>query len=886
MLGWFYTLLLRFYPAAFRRRFGAELTFAFENGLRSARRLGRLRALGYLLTTITDAIVNGARERRSNRWYSSRAPRDPLMATVIADLKFAFRLMIRNPRLSVLAILTLALGIGVSVSLYSVAHEALVRPLPFRDESRVVMMFEHEPHKGTIKGNVTPANFLDWRARSRSFERMGALRPFSATVIGTSGEAVRADGRLVLGEAFAALGLDPLLGRVFTEDDEQPGRNVVILGHSLWQQQFGADPAVIGRSILLEEKPFQVVGVLKPVLRVPGGPVGYDQFFLPWVLSPQLRQARMSHICDAVARLEPGVSIAAAQAEMATIAAGLAQEYPASNKDEGVLLVPLREQLVGDVKPALLILVAAVTLVLLIACVNVANLLLARATGRRQEMALRAALGAGRGRLFRQLLAESLLLGAAAGTIGLVIAYWCVESLRTILPADLGAAVNARLDPVIAVAAVSLCVLTAVLFGLAPAWYVLRGDTASSVRDGRNGGAPSAAARRVLVTVQVALAVVLLAGAGLLMRSFLQLMNVDPGFRSDHLLTLKIELPRSRYATPVQWQPFFERLRDDLRAIPGVVNAAGTSGLPLNENGGSVGFTAEGQPAAADNAAIFTIYRLVTPGYFDTVGIPVLEGRDFGSQDGVETAPVVVINQAFASRFWPGQSGVGKRVSFAKNPKPEDWATVVAVVGNTHHSSLTEPIDLQLYVPYAQEPNWSPPGQIVLRTSGEPTAIANAVRDRIRTIDPMVPIADVRTMDALVATSVATPRFHVVLLGALSLSALVLATIGIYGLLAFSVALRTREIGVRAALGASRSTIAGMIMGEGLRLTGAGIFIGLLASFFATRWLETLLFRVQPFDPLTFAGISLLLLLVALLACYLPARRAARVDPLVALRAD
>ncbi|MDQ3417282.1 MAG: ABC transporter permease, partial [Acidobacteriota bacterium] len=508
MLGRFYAILLLSYPASFRHRFGTELRFAFENGLRSARQHGRLRTVRYLFTAVSDVIVNGARERRSNRWYSSRAHRDPLMATFIADMTFAFRLMIRNPRLSTLAILTLALGIGVSVSLYSVAHEALVRPLPFRDEARVVMLFEHEPHKGTIKGNVTPANFLDWRARSKSFEQMGALRPFSGTVIASSGDAVRADGRRVLGEAFGAMGLDPLLGRVFTADDEQPGRNVVIISHRLWQQQFGSDPALVGRSIMLDEKPFQVVGVLKPILRVPGGPVGYDEIFVPWVLSPQLRQARMSHICDAVGRLKPGVSVASAQAEIATVAAGLAREYPQSNKDESVLLVPLREQLVGDVRPALLMLVGAVTLVLLIACVNVANLLLARATGRRQEMTLRAALGAGRGRLFRQLFAESLLLGMAAGAVGLMVAYWCVASLRTILPEDLGAAVDARLDPWTALAAVGVCVFTAVLFGLAPAWYILRGDTAAVVRDGRGGGAPSAAARRVLVTVQVALAVI------------------------------------------------------------------------------------------------------------------------------------------------------------------------------------------------------------------------------------------------------------------------------------------------------------------------------------------------------------------------------------------
>ena len=882
----FHALLLLLYPPGFRQRFGAELRFAFDAGWQQARGRGPLHAIRYLCTSAADAIASGARERRSNRWYSPRAERDPLMTTFLNDLKFGARLMLRNPRLSALAVCTLALGIGLSVSLYSIAHDALVRPLPFRDEAQVVMMFEFAPQKDAIKGNVAPANFLDWRARSTSFSHMGALRPFSGTVTAASGEAVRANGRRVLGEAFAALGLDPFLGRIFTPDDEQPGRNVIILSHRTWKQYFGEDPSLVGRSIMLDEQPHTVVGVLKPVLRVPGGPVNYDSIFVPWVLPPQLRQARMSHISEAVARVKPGVTVEQAQAEMATIAEGLAREHPQSNKGETVLLVPLREQLVGDLKPALLMLVGAVTLVLLIACVNVANLLLARAAGRRQEMTVRAALGAGRARLFRQLLAESLLLGVTAGAAGLLLAYWCVASLRGILPADLAAAVEARLDPGIALAALAVCVLTAVVFGLAPAWHVLRGNTAAAVREGRSGGTPSNVARRVLVTVQVALAVILLAGAGLLMRSFVRLMSVDPGFRSDHLLTLTVELPRTRYTGPEQWQPFFERLQSELRALPGVLNAAGVSGLPLNENGGSVGFKVEGQPPPPDNQSTYTIYRLVTPGYFETIGIPLLAGRDFSSQDGITSPQVVVVNQAFANRYWPGESALGKRVTFANTPGPEDWSTIIAVVGNTHHSSLTEAIDLQLYVPYTQEPNWFPPGQIVLRTAGEPTAIAAAVRDRIRAIDPMVPISDVRSMEELIATSVATPRFHLLLLGALSLSALLLATIGIYGLLAFSVALRTRELGVRSALGASRSAISGMILKEGLRLTSAGIAIGLLAAFLATRSLEALLFQVEPSDPLTFAGISVLLLAVAMLACYVPARRAAQVDPLVALRTD
>ena len=885
MLRRAYALLLHAYPAAFRERFRAELLFAFDTGWHEAKSRGLAGAIRFLSGSAGDAIVNGLRERRSNRWYSQRAERDAFMTTFLTDLRFGFRLMLRTPQLTAVAVCTLALGIGLSVALFSVAHDALVRPLPFRDESRVVMMYEHAPQKGTIRGNVAPANFLDWRAQSDAFSHMGALRPFSATVISRSGEAVRADGRRVLGDAFQALGLDPLIGRLFTPDDAQPGHNLILISHRFWQRHFAADPTIIGRSIIVDEQPHTVIGVLKPVLRVPGGPVGYDEVFVPWVLTAQQRQARMSHISEAVARVKPGITLQQAQADIARVAEGIARRYPQSNKDETVLLVPLRDVLVGDVRPALVVLVAAVSLVLLIACVNVANLLLARATTRRQEMSVRVALGAGRGRLLRQLFAESLLLATAAAALGLVVAAWCVSTLRVLLPTDLAAAIDARLDWQAAAVALVLCMTTAVASSLAPAWFVAKG-AAAAVREGRGSGRPTAVARRVLVTLQVAMAVVLLAGAGLPMRSFVRLTSVDPGFRADHLLTLTVELPKSRYAEPKQWQPFFERLTSELRAIPGVLGAAGVSGLPLNENGGSVGFFAEGQPPVPDNDSTYVIYRLVTPGYFGTIGIPMLGGRDFSAQDRPDGARVVIVNETLAARYWPGQNAIGKRIAFTSMPKADDWSTIVGVVGDTHHSSLAEPIDIQLYVPYTQEPDWYPPGQIVLRTAGEPAAVAAVVRERIRSIDAMVPISDVQTMESLIGKSVAAPRFNVVLLGVLSLSALVLATIGIYGLLAFSVAMRTREIGVRSALGASRSAIARMFLREGLQLTLGGIVAGLIVAAVATRSLKSLLFEVQPGDPATFAGIAAVLLTVAAIACYVPARRAAKVDPLTALRLE
>jgi putative ABC transport system permease protein len=878
-----YRALLHAYPAGFRRRFADELAAAFDAGFHAARRRGRLAAATYLALGAVDAVVNGLRERRSSESPHTLPAGDPLMTAFLSDMRFGVRLLVRNPRIAVLAIGTLAIGIGLAVSIYSVAHGALVKPLPFKDELRVVMMYEHAPQNGTIKGNVAPANFLDWRERSNAFSHMGGLRPFSGIVMSANGEAIRADGRRVLGDAFGALGLSATAGRLLTPADETAGAPIVVIADRMWRQHFGADPGIIGRSILLDERPHTVVGVLEPVLRVPGGPAGFDQIFVPWVLPPHLKTMRMSHICEAVARLKPGVTLEQAQADIGAVARALADQYPQSNKDESVLLTPVREALVGDVRPALLVLAGAVTLVLLLACANVASLLLARAAARRQEMSVRAAIGAGRTRLVRQLLAESLPIGIAAGGAGLGLSWWSLAWLQRVLPPEIAATVNARVDPTASIAALLLCIVTAVAFGLAPIRFVL-GSSRGALRDPR-GGVTAASGRRAMVVLQVALAVVLLIGAGLLTRSFGALVGIEPGFRTDGLLTFNVELPRSRYRGPDQWQPFFERLRDELHSIPGVTAAAGSSGLPLNENGGSVGFFAEGQAPPPDNRDTFVIYRLVTPGFFETLGIPMYEGRDFSRSDRPAGAPaVVIVNRTLAQRYWPGQSAIGKRVAFTSRPRPQDWATIVGVVGDIRHSSLAEPVDIQLYVPYHQEPNWYPPGQIVMRTQGKPIGLANAVRERVRAIDPMIPIAEIQTMEAIVGRAVAAPRFNMSLFLVLSLSSLALALVGIYGLLSFTVALRTREIGVRTALGADARSISRMIAGEGLRLTVAGGAMGLAAGAIAARSMDALLFKVEPYDPLTFAGCAALLLLVALVACYVPARRAARVDPVVALR--
>jgi putative ABC transport system permease protein len=883
MLRTLHRLLLRCYPQRFRDRFDPEIREALEGGWRAARGRGALAALWFVAARVWDAAVNGWRERRSDRRRPIRRPKDSAMTSFLRDLTFGLRLLRFHPRLAILAISTLALGIGLAVSLFSVAYGALLRPLPYRDSARVVMLWERPLQGDMRKGSGTPANFLDWRARSRSFSQMGGLAPFSATVSG-AGEAGRVDGRRVTADAFFALAVDPLLGRLFTADDERPGNGVAILSYRLWQQQFGGDPAIVGRAVMLNEIPRRVVGVLAPDFRLPDG---HDAMFIPWVFSAFERTARRSHFVTVVARLKDSVTFEQARADVATVAEGLAREFPDANKGDTILLEPIRDAIVGDAKPALLLLVGAVTLVLLIACVNVAGLLVARATSRRQEMSVRMALGANRARLVRQLLAESVLLSSIAALAGLLLAYLAVETLRPILPAALGTSLDLRIDPRVALAALGLCTLTAIAFGLAPALWMFRREDAVAIREGRPTPSRSAVlVRRVLVTCQVALSVVLLVGAGLLARSLARLLSVELGFRPDHLLTMKIELPPRRYQTPAQWQTLFDRLLPELRGIPGVTDVAGSGGLPLSVDGSSNAVFIEGRPKPGPNENRYAIYRLVTPGYFHAIGIPVIEGRDFSSNDRIGGARVGAVNQTFARQVWPDGSPIGKRLTFAPSPKPEDWITVVAVVKDTHHFSLAEPVDIQLYAPYTQDPNWFPPTQLVLRTSGSPTSVAASARQRIRGIDAAIPVYEVQPMDAVIGSSIAVPRFHLWLFAALSLSALALSAIGIYGLLAFSVALRVREIGVRTALGATRRDIAGMIVGEGMRLTGVGLVVGLLVALATTGWLRALLFQIEPYDPATLAGITALLAAIAAVACYIPARRAARIDPLVALRPE
>jgi len=878
-----HALLLRCYPATFRQRFGDELWFTFEAGWHNARQRGSRAALSFLAASVADAMVNGVRERRNPGVHAQHVDGDSIMAIFLADLKFGLRLLKRNPGLAALAISTLGLGIGLAVGMFTVAYEALLRPLPYRDEARVVMLYEFAPAKDILKGSATPGNFLDWRSRSRAFSQVGALTSFAAT-LATESEPVRVSGRRVTADLLGALGVDPLLGRLFSVDDERSGNGVAILSYRTWTRHFAADPSLIGRSVAIDEVQRTVVGVLKPDFQLPGAEA---EVFIPWVFNAFERTARKAHYATVIARIRDGVTVEQAQADIASVAEQLAREFPDANAGESVRLEPVRGAIVGDLRPGLLMLTGAVTLVLLIACVNVANLLLIRTMRRRDELAVRLALGAGRRRLLGQLLTESLLLSAIAGALGLVLAVGCVQGLVAILPTGIDHIVRLRLDPTATGLALALCIGTSMASVVAPALFILRHESGLATHESRSTASRSAAwVRDALVTAQVALAIILLTGAGLLMRSFVRLSTVELGFRADHLLTLKMELPPARYGGPAQWAPFLDRLLEELRAIPDVRDAAGVGGLPVSRPGGSNAIFVEGRPLPPPNQNTYAIYRLVTPDYFHTLGIPLLDGRDFSADDRITSPRVGAVNRTLANRMWPGEQAIGKRVTFAPAPKPQDWITIVAVVGDTHHASLAEPVDLQLYAPYTQEATWFPPSELAIRTGGSPTAVAPVVRQRIREIDPLIPVSEMQSMEALVGRSVAEPRFHLVLLTALSGSAVALSMIGLYGLLAFSVALRAREIGVRTALGATRADISRMILREGLRLTAIGLAAGLAAAFVVTRWIRTMLFQIEPHDPATFAAVAALLLVVAAAACSLPARRASRLDPVVILRAD
>ncbi|HZM69299.1 MAG TPA: ABC transporter permease [Candidatus Cryosericum sp.] len=802
-----------------------------------------------------------------------------MASQLLADLLHGVRLVYKSPGFTAAVLVTLALGIGANAAVFTILNAVLLRPLPYADPDRLVRIFESNPQRGWPLFSASQPNFLDWRDQSVSFDRIAAstARGLNLTV---NGEAERIPGMSVSHDFFPLLGVEPALGRGFRPEEDAPGsgERVVLMTRGLWQRRFGGDPAIIGRTITLDDAPHTVIGVVPEFYWRP------YELFVP--LRADAAGDRSDHRLSVYGRLKPGVGLSQAEAELRGLADRLARQYADTNTGWTVSLQTFFDWTVPkESRRALHVLLGAVALVLLIACANVAGLLLARATARRREIAIRAALGASRWRLVRQLLAESILLAALGGGLGLLLAQWGLDALGVAAGSAVPRADEISLDHRVLLFTLGVSLVTGILFGLAPALQATRVDFHSTLKEGGTGGAARQRARSALVVVEVALSLVLMVGVGLLLRSLVALLDVKPGYETQNLLVARISLPEVRYPSAKEFVAFHERLRERLRGVPGVEAASTASGLPMDGNTMAMEVHVDGAGAPTDGQHPSAEWRLVAPGYFHTMGIPILRGRDLDERDlAPETRDLrgVVINEELARRLWPGQDPIGHRFHpwNAKNPS----VAVVGVVGDVRLSALDETPEPAVYL-NSNQGVWNPM-QIVVRTQGDPSAFAGLLRGEVRALDPGVPVSQVRTMDELIDRSTASRRFTMTLLAIFASVALLLSGVGLFGLMAYLVAQRTHDIGIRMALGASKRHILGLIVGHGMLLTSLGLVAGLAAALALARLMRSLLFGVGAHDPLTLAATMLLLALVALAACCVPARRAVRVDPIVALRCE
>jgi predicted permease len=807
------------------------------------------------------------------------------------DICFAFRTLRKSPGFTAVAVLTLALGVGANTAIFSAVNAVLLRPLPYRDADQLVMIWQTAPQIGLRDMPVTEPDFSDYRAQGRSFRQVEALylNKEDCTLTGV-GQPARVGAMDVSVGLFSLLGIQPEIGRTFVDGEDQPGHErEVILSHKLWEQKFGGDPNAVGRSVTIDGMPYAIVGVMPSSFLFPPPMVsgrltvaGNRELWLPLVMTDPSRE---NHGLGVIARLKPGTTIARARSEVETIAARLQAQYPKTNGDFGGTVEALQDMVVRETRTTLFVLLGAVGFVLLIACVNVANLLLARSVSRRREIATRAALGATRVRLIRQGLAESALISAFGGTLGILLASWTVAYLRVARGIEIPRIDETTLDWRVLAFCAGASVLTGLLCGVAPVWMTSAADANEYMKEGGRGSSGKWSMRllRPLVIAEVALAIVPLVGAGLLTRSFERVLSVNPGFNAQHMVAVSLRLSRERYPSDLKIAAFATQLVEKTRALPGVVSAGTTNSLPIAGFQGVSFLFIEShtQPATLAETPIAN-ERAVTPGYFSTMQIPLLQGRLFSIDDSADSARVAILNETAARRYFGNASPIGQRIKVDSNSAKSPAWTVIGVVGDVHQAGLAVAPDPEMYFPEVQR-TWSVM-TLAVRTGGDPEGLAKAIREQVWALDKDQAVSDVKTMEQVLGESLASRRFSLALMGSFAFVALLLSGIGIYGVIAYSVAQRTGEIGIRMALGAQHGDVLRLFLMRGAKLILIGVCIGIVAALALTRFMQSLVFEIAPTDPLTFACVIILLSFVALLACYIPARRAMRVDPMVALR--
>ncbi len=809
------------------------------------------------------------------------------MQTLIQVLRYALRMLRKHPGFTLIAVLTLALGIGANTAIFSLLDGVLLRPLPYQEPERLALIWEDATKIGFPRDTPAPANYADWKAQNQTFEDMAALdfRGFNLT---GDGEPEKLNAFGVTSNFFPLLGVKPALGRNFLPAEDQPGANkVAIISHRLWQNRFGGDREILNREILLNDEKVRVVGVMPPGFQF------YQNYISLWVpsafTSSELAN-RGNHFLTVVGRLKPGVTIAQADADIKSIMQRIAQAYPNDAQGLGSVVVSLREELTGNVQQSLMILLAAVGFVLLIACANIASLMLARAATRTREIAVRSALGAGRGRIVRQLLTESLLLAIFGGVLGMLLALWSFEFLRQLIPPAMTGQTALQLDARVLLFTLVASVVSGVLFGLAPALQASRLDLNEALKEGggRSGtGSGQRRLRNVLVMGEVALSLMLLIGSGLLIQTLYNLHGQYSPLQPEKVLTMRTVLPEYKYEEHARRVAFYDQVIERVQAIPGVVSAGYTTSVPLEWKGGSNGLSIEGrqaEPGLGFNAN----HRQVTNDYLQTMHIALRQGRYFDGRDQEQSEPVTIINEAMARQYWPNENAMGRRVKIGSADSNRPWLTVVGIVADVRQMGMTEPVKPEMYMPQRQIKShfFFSPRDLTIRTSVEPMSLADAVRTAIHAVDPNQPVTNIRTMEEVLGEESAQSRVAMILMSTFAALALLLAAIGLYGVLSYFVTQHTSEIGLRMALGAQAGDVLRLVLRQGLTLVFSGVALGLFGAFALTRLMKSLVFGVATADPLTFALVPLVFCAVALVACWVSARRATKVDPMVALRSE